>query len=255
MILYFSGTGNSRFAAKLIAEALADESVSINALLKNEGVAEFQSEKPFVFVAPVYAWRLPRIVSDFIRRSRFEGSAEAYFVLTCGSGAGRAGDYARALCMEKRLDFRGLASVVMPENFITLFRAPEPREAEELIRNAVPRIRQLAAEIAERKPFEPDKKAFAGGLLSGPVNKLFYPLFVKAKGFRTTGACTGCGRCAALCPLNNVSLSGGRPVWGDRCTQCMACIGGCPTRAVEYGRKTAGKTRYYLAPKEFKRFI
>ena len=36
----------------------------------------------------------------------------------------------------------------------------------------------------------------------------------------------------------------GRPVWGNRCTHCMACISGCPARAIEYGSATRGKARY-----------
>ena len=84
-------------------------------------------------------------------------------------------------------------------------------------------------------------------MLSGPVNLLFYPLFVKARGYHATEACTGCGTCTALCPLNNIRMEDRRPVWGKNCTQCMACIGGCPAGAVEYGDKTRGKVRYYLS--------
>ena len=37
----------------------------------------------------------------------------------------------------------------------------------------------------------------------------------------------------------------GRPVWGNRCTHCMACLCGCPQEAVEYGKATVGKRRYW----------
>ena len=59
-------------------------------------------------------------------------------------------------------------------------------------------------------------------------------------------SCTSCGLCAARCPLNNIVLEGGRPVWKGECTHCMACIGGCPTEAIEYGEKSKGRRRYYL---------
>ena len=45
MILYFSGTGNSRFVARLIADALGDEAVSINEHLINGNERSFSSEK------------------------------------------------------------------------------------------------------------------------------------------------------------------------------------------------------------------
>ncbi len=79
---------------------------------------------------------------------------------------------------------------------------------------------------------------------SALVNPLFYRLIVKAKAFTVSDACTSCGHCAAVCPLGNIRLDGGKPVWGTECTHCMACICGCPTSAIEYGRASVGKPRY-----------
>ena len=60
-----------------------------------------------------------------------------------------------------------------------------------------------------------------------------------------TNKCVGCGKCARLCPLNDISIVDGLPVWGKNCTHCMACICHCPTGAIEYGRKSLGKPRYH----------
>ena len=46
-------------AARRLAEALDDEVVSINCIMKEGTSAPLRSRKPFVFVAPTYAWRLP----------------------------------------------------------------------------------------------------------------------------------------------------------------------------------------------------
>lgn len=84
------------------------------------------------------------------------------------------------------------------------------------------------------------------------VNPAFYRFFVKADAFRVTDACTGCGRCVELCPLNNVHLKNGKPVWGKNCTHCMACICYCPKEAIEYGKKSKGKPRYHVEALEKK---
>ena len=65
-------------------------------------------------------------------------------------------------------------------------------------------------------------------------------------GTKAIRGCIGCGKCEKLCPLNNITLQNARPVWGSNCTQCMACICYCPTRAIEYGKKSAGKPRYHF---------
>ncbi|MSS20168.1 hypothetical protein [Pseudoramibacter porci] len=55
MILYFTGTGNSRHVAEKIAEATGDAIENIAVHLKKHDVGSYTSEKPYVFVGPVYA--------------------------------------------------------------------------------------------------------------------------------------------------------------------------------------------------------
>jgi Fe-S-cluster-containing hydrogenase component 2 len=47
-----------------------------------------------------------------------------------------------------------------------------------------------------------------------------------------------------VCPVDNIALVEGRPVWSHRCEQCMACIHLCPVEAIQAGRKTAARGRY-----------
>lgn len=42
------------------------------------------------------------------------------------------------------------------------------------------------------------------------------------------------------------SLQNGKPVWGQDCTHCMACICCCPAEAIEYGKMSLGKPRYHF---------
>ena len=168
-------------------------------------------------------------------------------MLTCGDDVGNAAKYARRLCAKKGLRFCGLEPLVMPENYITMYQAPGREEAEQIIRRAEPELERLAGMIREGKPFPGPMVTWGGRVKSSIVNRLFYPLYVNAKGYYAAEGCVGCGRCVKLCPLNNIRLEGGKPVWGRKCTQCMACICGCPARAVEYGKRTQGKERYYLA--------
>ena len=167
-------------------------------------------------------------------------------MLTCGDDVGNAAKYARRLCAKKGLRFCGLEPLVMPENYITMYQAPGRDEAEQIIRRAEPELERLAGMIREGKPFPGPMVTWGGRVKSSIVNRLFYPLYVNAKGYYVAEGCVGCGRCVKLCPLNNIRLEGGKPVWGRKCTQCMACICGCPAWAVEYGKRTQGKERYYL---------
>ena len=76
------------------------------------------------------------------------------------------------------------------------------------------------------------------------ILNMYYKRFMPAKPFHVSEDCIHCGKCAASCPLNNITLQDGKPVWGDSCTHCMACINLCPKQAIEYGKKSVGKPRY-----------
>lgn len=245
MIIYFSGTGNSRFAAEFLAKELNDKVIDAGRLVKAEETGVFHSDKPWVFAAPTYSWQMPRLFSDFIRKSDFSGSRVAYFVLTCGGEIGEAGKYAEILCKETQLDYRGILQVPMPENFITMFSAPGEAKIREMIKTAKTILLDGAQKIQQGLPFPAHKIRLLDKLKSGPINQGFNRYFLKATGYYVTDKCISCGKCADLCVLNNIRMVDGRPVWGDTCTQCMACICRCPQEAIEYGKRTLGKTRYY----------
>ncbi len=122
----------------------------------------------------------------------------------------------------------GTAQIVMPENYIAMFSAPQADEARQIVAQAEPSIDRAIAAIQRNQPFAPTRNNLYDRFMSGPVNPIFYKFFVKANAFTASDACIGCGQCAKRCPMNNVTLKDGKPVWGKNCTHCMACICYCP---------------------------
>lgn len=244
MVLYFSGTGNSRHAAKKIAEILGDELLDINERIKSNDFGAVEVSKRLVFVTPTYAWRIPNVVTQWISKTIFLGAKSAWFVMTCGGEIGNAEKYNKKLCGEKGFSYMGTAQILMPENYVALFKTPEKAEARRIAEKAEPEIESAAKIIGEEKRFKKPRNNLYDRFMSGPVNVTFYPLCVKAKAFRVTGGCVGCGKCEKLCPLNNIELKNKKPVWGNNCTHCMACINYCPVKAIEYGKSSEKRPRY-----------
>ena len=244
MILYFSGTGNSRHAAKVIAEAAGDEVLSINQKIKNNDYSAVNSERPLVFVGPVYAGRFPRVMDEYISKVKFTGTKKAYFVGTCAATPWKTVDYVEKICAEKKFSLQGFNSVVMPQGYIAGGGTQPKEENDKVLKDAEPKIMALAKKIAAGQPLEKEKPG--SGLMSKVLNPIMYAMMINAKGFTVTDKCAGCGTCADRCPLNNIKMVDKKPTWGKECTHCMACIAGCPKEAIEYGKKTQGKTRYYL---------
>ena len=246
MILCFTGTGNSRYIAERIAVALGDELLSMNDRIKAGESSPVTSDKRLVIVTPTYAWRIPRIVRDHLAETDFPCGAQAWFVMTCGSEIGNAAKYNRALCQEKQLTYMGTAQIIMPENYIAMFNAPQEEEARQIVARAEPDIDRVISDIVANQAFPQPRNNIYDRFMSGPVNPIFYSCFVKAKAFTASDACTGCGQCAKLCPTNSITIQNGKPVWGGDCTHCMACICHCGAEAIEYGKKSLGKPRYHF---------
>ena len=246
MILYFSGTGNSKYVAKRIADALGDEILNLNDRIKASDTLSVETDERLIVVTPTYAWRIPRVVRDWLRKTELRGAKQAWFVMTCGSEIGNADRYNRDLCTEKGLACMGTTQIVMPENYIAMFSAPQADEARQIVAQAEPSIDRAIAAIQRNQPFAPTRNNLYDRFMSGPVNPIFYKFFVKADAFAVSSACIGCGQCAKRCLMNNVTLKDGKPVWGKNCTHCMACICYCPVSAIEYGKKSVGQPRYHF---------
>ena len=246
MVFYFTGTGNSGYAARRIADGLGEPLLCLNARIKAGDTAPVETGERLVIVTPTYAWRIPRIVEDWLLHTELTGAKRVWFVMTCGSEIGDADRYNRHLCQAKSLACMGTAQIVMPENYIAMFNAPQVEEARQIVARAEPDIDRAIAAVRENRAFPPPRRKLYDRFMSGPVNPIFYSCFVKANAFTAGNTCTGCGQCVRRCPTNNITLQNGKPVWGQDCTHCMACICYCPVEAIEYGKKSLGKPRYHF---------
>jgi ferredoxin len=52
------------------------------------------------------------------------------------------------------------------------------------------------------------------------------------RAFVVSEACAGCAACSRVCPVGNITLVEGRPVWSGHCENCFACFQWCPQEAI-----------------------
>lgn len=245
MIIYFSGTGNSKYVADMLSEQLNDQSIDAGKMIKSGIKGEFESKHPWVFVAPTYSWQLPHVFEKFIKESTFKGAKTAYFIMTCGGDIGNAQSQIINICNEIDLEYKGVAEVIMPDNYVAMYPVSSEEESENIIKKAIPIIQKCVNVIKEDGVLQHKKIVIADKIKSSVVNPLFYRFMAKSKKFNVTkDKCVSCGKCSNICPLNNIKLIDALPKWGNNCTHCMACISYCPTKAIEYGKISVGKRRY-----------
>ncbi len=253
MIYYFSGTGNSRYVAQRLGAALGQEARFIPATNPYSETLGGDADSSIGIVFPIYSWGVPPIVLDFIARlpeALLEKVRKRHIpiwcVATCGDETGNAITMLRKALRARNTDLEGAWSVIMPNVYVMLpgfGTDPTPLE-EEKLRNCMGRIEEIAALIATGTY----KFDVHTGTFPRVRTSLTYPLFLKwgveTKRWHSTDTCISCGKCAHACPVRNIAMADGHPVWGTDCTSCCACFHACPTNSVQYGRITRKMGQY-----------
>ena len=80
MIFYFSGTGNSRYIARRFAEALQEPLTDLNAKIRTRDTSPIQTGRDVILIVPTYAWRIPRVISDWLIKTEFASAERIWFV-------------------------------------------------------------------------------------------------------------------------------------------------------------------------------
>lgn len=248
MIFYFSGTGNSLYAAQKISRDINERLISIAGETNSGSSFEYSLAENEVigFVYPVYAWRAPSMVVKFIRKMKFKNYRNNYIfsVCTCGDEEG----YTTAI-LKKRLARKGFSlssgfTVVMPNNYIISYDLDPRPVAEKKLAEAEEQFAEIIAAIGKREDGLYEIKIGPSPFWkSYIINPLFEKYALDPKKFFATDVCTGCGLCAEVCNTQNITVND-KPAWGSTCIKCLACIHRCPEEAIQYDNQTAGKGRY-----------
>jgi len=243
MILYFTGTGNSRWVAERLAEETGETPINIAHLMKSPRsiTEELPEAKPLGIVFPIHSWYAPRILIDFLQQIHLPNHTYRYAVCTCGDDAGKG---LQRFSKHFRLD--AAWSVAMPNTYIPMFDLDDDTLCYKKIEEARNRIYSIAKDILAQKRIWEVHEGKAAWLKTYIVNPLFNRFVIHSKGFWLDEGCTSCSACANSCPVNNIRLQEKRPVWGRECIHCMACVHVCPHEVIQYKDSTRQKGRYHL---------
>lgn len=245
MVLYFSASGNSRFIAESAARSLQDDCVCLNEKIKNRDFGRLCSDTPFILVCPVFAWRIPRIVEEYLQYTALSGNDRVYLLMTTCGSSGNTGSYGEKLFRSLGKRWMGWYTFYMPGSYVAFMENPDLKHAKEMNRRAKEQLSELLPVIERGEKLSSFRVTLAGRFMSRAANPFFYRFIIGRPGFYATDDCVGCGECSRVCPLNNIEMTDGRPGWGNTCTHCMACVHRCPKRAVEFRKVSVGKNRYY----------
>jgi len=241
IIYFYTGTGNSLYAARYFAEYLG--AAELHPMIN--GPRE-PAAKRVGLVFPVHMWGIPGAVLEFIEKLKPEPDV-FYF-----AAAVNAGEVSRTLIQLKEvLAKKGIKlsagfDIAMPSNYIPWGGPGTADEVKNILIKADYRLKEAAEYL---------KSGASGRIDKGPLwQRIVYTWLYKSafkwvnymdKSFWVDDKCNGCAVCEKICPAANITMENDRPKWNKKCQQCLACIQWCPKEAIQYGKKTPMYERYH----------
>lgn len=259
MIFYFSGTGNTRWAAKELAKNTGERLVYIPDVIKGNCTFTLGEGERLGLVFPIHGWRVPRLVIRFLEKLNINYDGHYTYVLcTAGDSIGKALDR-----MRPYMHIDAAFSLTMPESYVGLpFMDVDTKEKEQQKQNQAAKDLTLVIDAvmdmrtAEGRPYGWDKlvRGPIPGFFSGPVGAFFVKYLVTDKHFHVEeDRCIKCGICAEVCPVEDIDGGKGKiPQWKHHndCLTCFTCYHHCPKHAIEYGHRTQKKGQYFFKDKK-----
>ena len=236
MVLYFSGTGNTRRIGELldsefIAQSHESQIVPIEQITLGLRKPDWESCDLIGLGFPVHAMDAPQIIYDLL--AQLPRARQEYFLFkTAGSAFLRGGSTLRIREILANLGWRLRHEqlYVMPSN---VFGPSGPDKVSRRYNNCRELAIQSALEIISGMKRRVPEASFRAACYS------FAALEKRgaeqsSKHWTVNADCTLCGLCAAQCPTANISIEAGKLVFSNQCLLCLRCWWNCPTRALSH---------------------
>lgn len=228
-IITFSPTGNSRYIANKIKNALSIE----EKVLELEKIETLPTNEHLILVSTIRAFDFPKVVLDFLKTNIQHNHFKYVSIIGVGcntewvnsASSLRAGK----ILSNKNLEIVVDTTVAMPLNFITEF----PQEVKEnLLKQADIDVNSIVNDIknitkTDRKVSFKSKSISKINIIEHNAAKLFGVELYANKD------CVKCNKCVSDCPTKNIYFKNDKLKFKFKCMLCMRCVYECPKDALK----------------------
>ena len=230
-IYYFTGTGNSMRAARVIAQQLQDTEIISMKVNPEEYPATDCDIVGFIY--PVYHWTMPAPAAAFVEKLKINPNAYVFVIAMPSFVCGIACEKLAEILEKKDVQINYGNLVHSVANYAIVY--PPFPSAKIRVPATERKLKKIAGDIVLRKD-----RAYprASRFIKRKRERVMTPYVELQKyadyPFTISDGCISCGLCRKVCPCKNIILEEGKPVFQHHCSNCMACVVSCPRRAIGY---------------------
>ena len=249
-LLYFSGTGNTKWLAETLAATLKEKGKHPSLFnLENKHAFNAKDFDTLLVLHPVYGAHVPRLVIEKVD-SMIPGNRAISVIATYGY-VNALGYFAEKKALGRKI--HSYFTVRMFNNISTPKMKTGIRSLKQRLRaktRMIKKIESIATSILQNKR---KIEGIGPQLLVGiKIRKAFHHGLQTH--YQTLGVdqerCTHCGLCVRECPTHSIHEKEGNFTFTASCTACMRCYNHCPVQAITINRMYADPGIYqrYLGP-------
>ncbi len=245
--VYLSGTGNTKHCIEKLTRLLDSAAKTVPLESKNV-VEEIEKNSEIILGYPTQFSNSPYMVRDFINRNKLLWNGKKVLcVATMGAFSGDGAGCTARLLKKYGATILGGLHIKMPDSVCDNKLLKKTLEQNrQLVIEADKKIEQAAEQIKGGK-YPREGITFISHIAGLFGQRLWF--YGKTTGYsgklKIADNCVGCGLCAKLCPMENISIQDGKAVSGNRCTMCYRCISHCPQKAITLvGDKVTEQCRF-----------
>lgn len=241
-ILYFSGTGNTEFVAKLFKEEFKNNNIECSLVdVGKKKKIEDDEYDFFVLGSPIYAEVFPSYFTEFVDKNLSSGRGRKCIVFSTQAADKASG----ADILSRKLSQRGFEVViqdfiVMPNNYYVVAFKKNTEEEKKVLKEEAQRVvsslvKKFLANITHIKNVSRARQGYAQAVYN--MFDAYSRNWAKKRLSVNMEECVRCSKCVKNCPTKNISL-GDNITFKSSCISCQKCLHCCPTNAFRYKGKS-----------------
>lgn len=239
-IVFFSGTGNTKFVAKQFKKNLEQKGHKVTLIDISEN-KEFKDEyEAYIFGGPLYAGMITDVLEKFAMSNIKDGKRRKVMVFSTQASSNNKGtDYLAYYLERMNFDVIREEIITMPNNYyFSRFKKAKATDIQKLKKDCMKNsknIINLFLKNAEKRNETSDSKVAFKMWFYNKFKKLSKK-WARKKLSVDMKKCIKCKKCELGCITKNIKVED-EVLFGDKCISCRKCLNLCPTNSFLYNKK------------------